>query len=109
MKFLIFGRTVPVKVDPRLVESDVLGIYDPVRKEILIKPGLTGQLHLETVIHEFFHATWDRMGFNQTSVHSDLQELLSENLTIALIENFKVQYDGKLGKSCRPKPTKPKN
>ena len=89
MRLKVFGWLVKVNyID--LSETHNVGYYDFAKKQIYIHNKLSAKEKLATLIHELFHASLDRMAFNQTKIDHDLQEILVENLTQVLVENFKL-------------------
>ncbi len=91
MKFIIYGAVVPVVEDDTLKEVECMGAYDPDQKKISVCPDLKSREKLHTCLHEMFHATWDRVGLNQTSIPRDLQEIICETFATVLLENFIVK------------------
>jgi hypothetical protein len=42
----------------------------------------------KVIVHEFLHATLDRVGWHQVITNSELEELLVENIARSICENF---------------------
>ena len=90
-KKTILGRDIKYEFST-LEDHD--GCYDPHNFVIKInnelsKKGLEKQL-LATILHEEGHALLDLLGFNQTSLSLDMQELIVENYANFLVEHYKL-------------------
>lgn len=81
----IFG----LKVEYVLKELDGLdGYYDSELKTIFVDPRQNKQKLLHTTLHEQLHVLFDRLGYNQTFISGDVQELLCEQLATFFIETY---------------------
>jgi len=79
----IFGRPVDYLLEPLY---GLEGAYCPVKGTITIDPKC--QDKVQTILHEEFHAVWDRLGLNQTSVHADIQDIICESFATFITENY---------------------
>jgi len=82
----IFGQKTPVKVTKELPDH-LAGIYRIREKDILISEGQTKDDAIMTMLHELTHAVFRRAGLSQ-SVEHDLEEVIAEQMSIAIHENF---------------------
>ena len=86
----IFGIRVVVSPKKNLMnEHGCRGIYYPGSGKMIIDPLLVGKDKLQCVLHETVHAVICRVGIDQTKMSSDLEEILCESISIALVENWK--------------------
>lgn len=85
----VFGWAIPVYKVKDLVKEGAYGLYDDTAKYIMIDDGLNSELTEHSIIHEMFHATLDRLHC-QVQLDEKFVEVIVENLSVALMENFKV-------------------
>lgn len=89
----VFGRLIPIFKVKGLIENEGLyGVYeiiDPANNidQIRIHSAMKGDVHLQTVLHEIFHATLAR-----TNTHFDQEEAVVDQLASAAVENFRLQW-----------------
>ena len=89
----VFGCDVEVIFEDNLmVEKNLYGYYHPKTKKIIIDSSLKGKNRNHTLCHELFHAAFDRLGFNNTSMSLDIEELIVDNLSQVLIENMDIKW-----------------
>lgn len=82
----VFGAKIKINhID--MSQSDLLGSYDLEKKVICIEKTLTGNEFWLVYFHECIHALMDRLGYNQTSIPLDIQEMLCEQISYFLVEN----------------------
>lgn len=87
----VFGREVPVyKVANIIRDENMYGYYEDVGKYIGVDSSLKGEILDHTVIHELFHAVLDRLHV-QHQLDEKFVEIIVENLSVALIDNFKMK------------------
>ncbi len=91
MKLKVFGLMVPVIIEDGLAEKGFAGYYDPNTKEIHIDSGLTGYAFEHTRLHELIHSVADRTGILQTGVSLEVMELICENVSTAILENYNIK------------------
>lgn len=83
----VFGLKVRIKhVD--MSDTRNLGVYDYEKKEIRIEQSLTGNAFWNVYFHECVHAMFDRLGYNQTTMTSNEQELFCEHIATLMSENI---------------------
>lgn len=87
--FNIFGTKIKV-VKKDLSQAGFLGLYYNDKKKIEITTGLDKQTELETIIHEFVHAVFDRLSYRQ-AINIQLEELICDQLAKSLCENFTIR------------------
>jgi hypothetical protein len=63
----------------RLPEGE-LGSTQPLKRLIQIEKSLSEDLRWETFLHEFCHAVLDEIGFENTSLDDDIEELIVGNI-----------------------------
>lgn len=87
----VFGVKIPIKEEKTLLSERGLAAYYHVdKKYIAIDPSIKGIERDQTILHELFHSMFFRLGFEQVRISNDVHELLAENFTRVLIENFKI-------------------
>ncbi len=96
----IFGIKVPV-YRAKLSNPNHAALYCPQNNTIVISQDLKKEDVPCALIHEIVHSVMQRTGFNQTSISHDIQEMLCENIAIAISENFKLSFSPK--KKSKPR------
>lgn len=91
MKLKIFGELFKLKRSETIETHGVYGYCDPNKLEIVIDQSLDGTLFLETLIHEIGHAVFYRTGIRQTKMPLEVEEIICENISKALIENLDIK------------------
>lgn len=87
----VFGLNVPVKEEKGLLQERGLAAYYSVDKKYMaIDPSIKGEEYTATILHELFHSVFFRIGFEQVRISHDVHELLAENFSRVLVENFKI-------------------
>lgn len=94
MKLKIFGLLVPVKRQS-LKEDGTAAHYDLVKQEIVVDREAVGDEFIQCILHELIHCVMFRTGFAQTQMHADIHEMLSENISVAIVENFNLKLKTK--------------
>jgi|JI8StandDraft_2_1071088.scaffolds.fasta_scaffold391081_2 hypothetical protein len=85
----IFGKHVPIVRTVNLaVDHNVLGQFHRDKFFIEIDNSLTGDELMLTQIHECIHALIQRAGLYQTGLSHELEEIIAEQVSIMLVENF---------------------
>lgn len=88
MKFDILGQKIPViKEESLITGKGIAGYYDPSKVYISVDKSLKGKDLTLTILHEVVHAVLLRVGLHCTAMHSDLHEIVCENVSNALYEN----------------------
>lgn len=91
MKLNIFGLQVPV-YHKEIDDKNLRGYYDTQAKEIFIAKEMKGHDFWNTMVHELIHAALYRTGFGQTQMPHDLHEMICENISVAICENFDLKF-----------------
>lgn len=85
----VLGLKVPVKY--KELDNNYRGLYTFEDKAITIDTNQSPQQMLETIIHELGHAIFDRAGIRQAHISQDAQEIIVENFSTVLLENFNLR------------------
>lgn len=85
----IFGKKFPVIRADILTTQGNLGFFD--LNNIILDVSLEGEELVGTEIHELIHAVAERTGLTVTSIHADVWEVICENISRALIENYDIK------------------
>lgn len=64
------------------------GLCDIENRTIEINPNLKDEMLIQTYLHEVFHAIWNRTGLNQSAASMELQEMVVENISTWLTEEY---------------------
>lgn len=92
MKLKVFGKDVQVIEEAGLIDQGMYGFYHAIDKNIKIDKKLKGNKKNHTLLHELFHASLDRLGFNNTSLSTDMEELIVDNLAQVLLDNLEIRW-----------------
>jgi len=84
----IFGKKFPVLRRDILTTDGHEGFFD--LENIVLDISLEGDELIATELHEFIHAVAARTGLAVTSIHADLWEVICENISRALVENYEI-------------------
>lgn len=91
-KLKIFGKNVPIKFKEGVRETmGAYGYFDPSKYVIVVDASLTGDILLETMLHEIFHSVEYRCSINQ-SVSSEVIEIINDVYAKAIVENFDITF-----------------
>jgi hypothetical protein len=85
MTLKILGLEVPVTIE-HIENSSLAGYYDFETHKIVISKD--DKHKFATMAHEMFHAAWNRCGFNQAGIPHSVQEIIVEQFSVVLAENF---------------------
>jgi hypothetical protein len=98
-----FGKKVEVCFTDSDRFSNAHGAYSHIENKIFINTKNTScRDFLQVFLHEYSHFVLDRLGFYTTSLASDIEELIVENISMALSESFyRGELDGILEESKR--------
>lgn len=99
----IFGQVVPVFIVPL---EKAGGYYYPTEKKIEIDSSLPDQDFPRALLHEIFHATFDRVSFSQ-AIPSELEEVLVDTLSKVVVENFTLKQKTIAGTQAHPPKENP--
>ena len=91
----VLGTSYIVSVED-LSKMEIAGYCDYSLKRIVICKTLKNNYegYMTTVLHELFHAVFQEAGINQTSIGSDVEEIIVEQMSRVLFSNislFKVR------------------
>lgn len=64
------------------------GLFDPYKNEITIDADLKKQEYIGTLIHEIGHAIFHRGGVFQTKIPMEVHEIIVEQFSTVIVENF---------------------
>lgn len=98
MKLKIFGLEVPVTIE-QIENPHLAAYYDLENHRIVI--SAEDKHKLASLCHEMIHSMFQRTGLNQTKMPIDVQEIICENISVMIVENwddlvkFKKQFDKK--------------
>jgi Zn-dependent peptidase ImmA (M78 family) len=89
---VIFGKIVPIVRTKNLMQDrDALGLFHRDKFFIEVDASLKDKDLMLTVIHECFHALVQRAGVYQSGLTHEVEEILAEQLSIMIVENFKIK------------------
>ena len=92
MEFNVYGQKVKVEKVKNLDEQhNACGAYNPLTKTILIDTRLKKDDLIVTYLHEIIHAMADRLGYSNTGVSFDMEEMIADNIAVMLVENFDIK------------------
>lgn len=86
----IFGLKVQIKMVD-LTGQDYDGLYNGNTQTIYIEKTLKGKLLQKVLVHEVLHAALDRIGAHQMQISRDAEEVICEQLSVFLVENFNLK------------------
>lgn len=87
----IFGRLVPMEIVKHFREDEeAWGHYCDREHIIRLDSELEGEELMATILHEFGHALFKRLGWNQ-GINAEMEEAIAECYAIALVENFEIK------------------
>jgi len=89
----IMGQKWSIEIVDNLIdigECDGTTIKDG--KKILLDKSLKGNELKQVLLHEFFHAVWVESGLDQTTISKDLEEIIVEQMSQALLNSFNVSF-----------------
>lgn len=85
----IYGWDIPIKKMKGLIANNgVYGYYDPVARIIAVDSGLKKSEYMSTLLHEIIHALFHRAGLHQSRISTSLEEIICEQVSTVLTENF---------------------
>jgi Zn-dependent peptidase ImmA (M78 family) len=90
-KLRVFGKIIPVFRISGLMDQGAYGYYSEEHEEVGVDADLKGEELEHTVIHELFHAVLDRLHCQQ-QMSPEFVEVVVENLSRSVIDNFKVSF-----------------
>lgn len=91
--FNVLGSFVEVKkVKNLLNDKFIYGRYNSIERTIQIDASLKGMQKDHVLIHELIHATLHRIGFENTGLLPELEELIADNIARTITENAKIKW-----------------
>lgn len=89
MRIKIYGWEIPVKKLKGLADAHgILGCYDYETKTIVVDASLKKADYMSTLLHEIIHALFHRAGLHQAQIPEALEEIICEQVSTVLTENF---------------------
>lgn len=86
---IIFGQKIKIIKKKGIIQNDsIYGLYEPETSTIYIDDSLKRKQFIETLIHECGHALFHRAGLSQSKITRDLEEIIVDQFSIMLSENF---------------------
>lgn len=87
----VYGQEWDIKFKTPVIEEGVraYGLCDPFDKTIYIDSTLDDEYTSLTLLHELFHAYFRRMGMINSGVSHEVEEIIAEQFSQLLTENFK--------------------
>jgi len=88
----IFGKHVPVVRTKNLLQDEnAFALFHRDKFFIEIDSSLTGNIYYTTLLHELIHSVVQRAGVYQSGLSHEIEEILAEQISVAIVENFKVK------------------
>jgi len=95
----VFGQQIKVVVSKvPVVVGDLsfnpekhAGEFFPLHSIILVDGNLPTVDQEHTLLHEMFHVMCRRVGINQSNISNEMEEVLCENFSTTVLENFKIR------------------
>lgn len=94
----IFGANINILESYPCLDDDgnlVEGYFCSKTLTIAINKKLSSEDKLHTLIHEIGHAMFFRTSLWQTSINSQLEEIIVNNMATAIVEVFNLRFKGK--------------
>lgn len=85
----IFGKNCPIKVVSNM-DNAYLGLFYYEEFRIEINKNCPKEKYDEILLHELFHAVFNRSSLNQCNITSDAQEIIVDQFAKFITENFKL-------------------
>lgn len=79
-----------IKVVIKKIDRNYLGLFYADHNLIEISDEAKGDKLVETLVHEIGHAIFKRSGLDQASISHDAQEIICEQFSKVICENFKL-------------------
>jgi len=88
----IFGKHVPiVRTKDLLKTHEAFAMFHRDKFFIEIDSSLKGNIYYISLIHELIHSVVQRSGVYQAGLSHELEEVLAEQISVAIVENFKLK------------------
>ena len=86
----VYGQLYEIQLDPRCEEiHNCHGYHHELSRLIVIDANLEGDIAIQTMLHECFHAIFKRLSFNQ-GIDSALEEIIVDSFAKWIVENFNI-------------------
>lgn len=85
----VLGKRIKV-VFRDMTEENVCGHYLYAKGLIEINNTLDLETQQITLLHELIHAVFDRSGVHSANVSHDIEEIIADQISKVILENFKV-------------------
>jgi Zn-dependent peptidase ImmA (M78 family) len=86
----VFGKKIKVFYkNGKLNDEDSLaGFFDPVNWVIYVDARLSKEEQRLVELHELVHCVFYRLGYRNTNINENLEELICENVASVIVENY---------------------
>lgn len=84
----ILGKKCPIKVTP--MDENTLGLFYYNEFKIEINENCPDDKYDEVLLHELFHAVFNRASLIQCHITGDAQEIIVDQFSKFIVENFKL-------------------
>lgn len=84
----VFGKECKIKSTE--IDSNFLGLFYPREFKIDMSKNCPPDLYEYVLIHELIHAVFERSSLNQCNISHDVQEIVCDQVSKFLNENFKI-------------------
>lgn len=85
----VFGKEVPIVRTKNLaIEHNVMGQFHRDKFFIEIDHSLSENDFMLTLLHELCHSLVQRAGLYQSGLPHEIEEIIAEQMSIAITENF---------------------
>ncbi len=85
----VLGKKIKV-VFRDMTEENVCGHYLYAQKLIEINSALDPITQQVTLLHELVHAVFDRAGIHSANISHDIEEIICDQVSKVILENFKL-------------------
>lgn len=92
----IYGEKWPMYVTDR-INDQYCGYCELDKKRIFIAGNLDKKTYEVTVLHEILHALWLRMGYKQSGMPHELEEVMIDQIATCIYENREVLFNNTKG------------
>lgn len=86
MKLKIFGSNTRVVFKKIPDEIGAVAQFVPLDDLIILDPR--SETTFKDFCHEIFHVFWNRTGLHQTNIEPNIEEIMCENFSTFITENF---------------------
>ena len=101
----IYGEKWPMYKTDR-INDQYCGYCELDKKRIFIAGNLDKKTYQITILHEILHALWLRMGYKQSGLPHELEEVMIDQIATCIFENKDVLFKVKKEVHHAPLPKK---